>query len=439
MTKRGRTISLAANSLALVFMLDRLLKLAAVGHFFRRPAPDAPRPWPAVSLVQPVTRSSSDLSRALAARAELVYPGSLEHVFVCDARDALSHSLCSAWMCHHPERQSALVLVDSPSGRIASKVSKLQAAVPHASGAVLCFVDDDILLRPDALTVLVPYLYQPRVGAVFGLACYVDWHNTWSALMSAFVNANALLSYIPLTYATDPFTLTGHCYALRREVFMAVGGFDGMDAGRVDDDHELARRVSAAGLRSRQTPLIYDVENSLGSLHAYRAQMKRWFLFPRAAMLPALAPWQQALAFAANAANLAPPLLGVLALLSSWDTACTQYSRSRATGQRPGIGHSRRTAPPRRGARSSRLAPPSPRGTAWRALAFTLALCLGIYVFCEAVYLRRRTPLRRLPLVLLSALLAPLEILGALVSNDEFEWRGQHLRMERGGSANIRP
>ena len=49
--------------------------------------------------------------------------------------------------------------------------------------------------------------------------------------ISSFVNANALLSYIPLTYLTEPFTITGHCYALRRAIFDAVGGLEDM-AGR---------------------------------------------------------------------------------------------------------------------------------------------------------------------------------------------------------------
>jgi hypothetical protein len=39
---------------------------------------------------------------------------------------------------------------------------------------MLCFVGDDILLRPEAPLVLVPYLHQPRVGVAFGPACYVD-------------------------------------------------------------------------------------------------------------------------------------------------------------------------------------------------------------------------------------------------------------------------
>ena len=107
--------------------------------------------------------------------------------------------------------------------------------------------------------------------------------------MSLFVNANALLSYLPLTYLTEPFTVTGHCFALRHATLTAIGGF-GDDPDRIDDDHELARRVRAHGLRIMQTPLLYDVTNLLDSFSAYRVQMRRWFIFPRQAMLPYLRP-----------------------------------------------------------------------------------------------------------------------------------------------------
>lgn len=63
--------------------------------------------------------------------------------------------------------------------------------------------------------------------------------------MSVFVNANALFSYIPITYLTEPFTVTGHCFALSRETFADVGGFTDLER-RVDDDHEIARRVRKA-------------------------------------------------------------------------------------------------------------------------------------------------------------------------------------------------
>ncbi len=253
------------SALVALFCLDRLLSWRRwpISFVARRPA--APAEWPSVTLIQPITRGVHDLASNLRKRLELDYPAPIQLLFVCDAHDQASQAICQAVCALNPQADVQVLLVEAEHGRLASKLEKIQAALPKATGEVLWFVDDDIALRPDALRVLLPELAQPEAGAAFGLACYTNWRDPWSSLMSAFVNANALLSYIPLTYLAEPYTITGHCFALRRAVFDAVGGFEHMD-GRVDDDHELARRLRRHGLRSIQTPMIYDVDNELPTL-----------------------------------------------------------------------------------------------------------------------------------------------------------------------------
>jgi ceramide glucosyltransferase len=269
------------------------------------------------------------------------------------------------------------------------KTVKLQAGMEHATEEVVCCVDDDILLRPDALRSLVPYLYEPDAGAVFGLACYTSWRNLPTSLMSAFVNSNALLSYVPLTYMADPFTITGHCYALRREVLESVDEFRGMEH-HFGDDHELAWRLRDKGLRSVQTPLVYDVVNHFDTLGQYAAQMKRWFVFPRQMLLPAMTPRERAVSFVGGAGNLLPGLLLVLAAFTR-------------------------------------------RPAALRALGTSLGLLGAIYALCEKLYLKRGTPLKWWPLVLLTTLFAPFQVVWALLSDDVIEWRGRKVRVLKGG------
>src|SRR5207249_4599093 len=54
-----------AYSLVALFALERILKLAAVIHFFRRHHPSRPASWPTVTLLQPITRGASNLAEAL--------------------------------------------------------------------------------------------------------------------------------------------------------------------------------------------------------------------------------------------------------------------------------------------------------------------------------------------------------------------------------------
>jgi ceramide glucosyltransferase len=384
-----RLIDTLSLIVLVLFVIHRLAKMLAVALFFRRPAAAPPVSWPGMTLIQPVTRSDNDLARVLHARLRLEYPGTLQHILVCDAADAETQSTCRAALAGLPGLNAELVLAGSPDGPVASKIEKMLTALPLARGDVLCFVDDDILLPPSALQTLAVSLQTPAAGAAFGLACYTNWRNLWSGLISSFVNSNAFLSYVPLTYLTEPFTITGHCFAVPRSVFTAAGGFDGL-LGRVDDDHELARRIRGLGLRLVQAPLIYEVDNYISSFHGYWAQMKRWFVMPRQSMLPGMTAKESALMMLTSADQWAPPVLAALAL-------------------------------------------------AWhQPLGITAALgALGLVYLtdelCGRRYSHHPTPRRWLLLPGISALLAPLLIIAALMSDDLIEWRGQRLRLQRGG------
>jgi ceramide glucosyltransferase len=372
-----------------LYLIDRAWKAAAIAHFFRQPSPPDPQPWPALSLVQPVTTSPNALRAVLAIRSQNPYPGPLEQVLVFDDQDDASLAICTECMARVPGWQPKIVRVPSPSGTALKTVKQL-AGLREATGAVICFVDDDILLRADTLATLVRHL-RPGTGATFGLACYTNWQTLWGGLMSAFVNANALLNYIPITYLSDPYTITGHIYALYRADFDAIGGLDGMES-RLDDDHELARRVMQAGLHNCQTPALYDVDNEL-TLRSFLDQVKRWFVFPRECMLPGISPAARWLTYATTLPNLLPGLVLVLAFFS-----------------RP----------------------------AGLALAACLVTFYALYIWGERCYLASHTPGWAWPGLLWVALLMPFHILGLLFSSNTIRWRGQQIRVRPGGEYELR-
>src|SRR5258708_37777527 len=155
-------------SLSLLFALDRLAKLAAVIRFFHRPAPPQLEIWPTVTLLQPITRGANALAESLRARARLDYPASIQHLFICDTHDAESQSIVQTFLAAHPMLRAEIVLVETGEAAVASKIRKLQAALSRANGEILCFMDDDVAPRPDALRVVLPYLYRPGAGAALG-------------------------------------------------------------------------------------------------------------------------------------------------------------------------------------------------------------------------------------------------------------------------------
>src|SRR5690349_3010315 len=134
----------ATYGLTLLFALDRLLKLVAVIHFFRRSSPPQPETWPTVTLLQPITRGANGLADSLRARAQLDYPVMIQHLFICDSHDTGLQAIVYTFLAEFPMVQAEIILVepDNAAASLASKMKKLQTALPHATGEVYCFVDD---------------------------------------------------------------------------------------------------------------------------------------------------------------------------------------------------------------------------------------------------------------------------------------------------------
>jgi ceramide glucosyltransferase len=386
-----------AVALTALFGIDMVLKLMAVSRFFARPAPPESDHWPSVTLISPITRGVSRLADNLKARLELEYPAEVQHLLICDADDTQIMAVCQEIMEAHPLVAACVVPVTAPPGRdIAPKITKLQAGIARAEGEVLAFVDDDVALRKNALRMQVTYLGQPGVGAVFGLPCFTNWRTLWSSLITGLVNANMPPSFIALTYLTEPFRITGHFTAIQRTDLHAAGGLEGLD-GFLDDDYVLARRLRAVGYRLVQTPVVYDIDNEIPSVAAYAAQLKRWFVLPRQAMMSTLSLREKLAVTAVSAFGfLMPPIIGVLALVC----------------------HDLLTL---------------------GCLSITLVIFYAAYGLITTQRLQSRTPQRRWPLLAVVALLVPIHAMLTLLSGNVVTWRGTKIRVAPDGTYEVMP
>lgn len=376
--------------LALYFLFDRLLKLATVIHFFHRSTPPTPTNYPTISLIQPITNGATNIETNLHSRFHLDYPATIQHILICDILDIESQTICQQFKHSYPSANISILTVEADKGIIASKITKMKAAITIAKSDILCFIDDDIALHPNTMQQMIPYLLQPGVGATFGLACAVSWNTIWSSLMSYFVNSNALISYIPISYFTQPFTITGHLFAITRANFHAAGGWENME-NRFDDDHELARRLKAIELKSVQTPVIYKVSNQFFSFAAYANQIKRWFVMPRQAMVQYLSPKDTLISYTLSCGLFIPSLSAILALI--FPSSITLFS-----------------------------------------LLTILLIYLTVYAICSYFYLPESTPLQTIILLPIVAIITPIQIFWALLfANNDITWRGQRWRTQKGG------
>lgn len=148
-------------------------------------------------------------------------------------------------------RRVRLLRICSPLGMAA----RWNAGASIAGGDVLVFAGPRLLASPGWAAPLTAELGQPAVGAAGPAGVLLAHHGariaglTWT---SAALDVRRLRCRgsgpqpVPL--------LTGHCLALRREVFGAVGGFDAGILLRGGAAVELCLRLWRYGLQCRVTP-----------------------------------------------------------------------------------------------------------------------------------------------------------------------------------------
>ncbi len=152
------------------------------------------------------------------------------------------------------------------------------AGVARTSGDVVVFVDADVEVHPDALRRLREALErEPRVDAVFGA---YDDRPAAGTLVSRF--RNLLHHHVHARAGGPATTFWAGLGAVRREAFLAVGGFDAQRYPRpCIEDIELGMRLHAAGRRIVLDPAVRGTH------------LKRWTLISmlRTDLAARGAPW----------------------------------------------------------------------------------------------------------------------------------------------------
>jgi citrate synthase len=121
-----------------------------------------------------------------------------------------------------------------------------------ASGDALVFLDADVAAHPDALARIESALIEnANVAALFGS---YDAHPPARSWVSLFKN---LLHHHTHQHAQrEAFTFWAGCGAIRRAVFLALGGFDERYARPSVEDIELGARLLGVGYRVQLCPEI---------------------------------------------------------------------------------------------------------------------------------------------------------------------------------------
>ncbi|HEY7289201.1 MAG TPA: glycosyltransferase [Vicinamibacterales bacterium] len=185
----------------------------------------------------------------------------------------------------HQQRWTAplRLLHEATSG----KSRAIARAVAVANGQILALTDDDVNVAEDWLEVLRTVLADPAVGLAGGRVkprwepTAPRWIRSVADRYPRLAAPIALLDYGDLPSHLGPRTLLGANIAVKRDVFIKVGGFPA-NLGKLrgtllsGEDHELCRRVQAAGFDGVYCPGA-TVHHWVPARRARVGYILRWF------------------------------------------------------------------------------------------------------------------------------------------------------------------
>lgn len=190
---------------------------------------------PAISVVIPVHNGETNFRRCLSSVAQAV-PPPLEVIVVADGDTDGSWRLAE-------EFRAQVLRIPVPGGPARARNVGARAA----RGDILLFVDADVAICRDAIHQIVgAFRHEPELAAVFG-----SYDDTPAATNFLSQYKNLLHHYVHQTGREEASTFWGACGAIRREIFLALGGFDERYRHPSIEDIELGYRLNRAGHRIR--------------------------------------------------------------------------------------------------------------------------------------------------------------------------------------------
>ena len=236
-----------------------------------------------VAVLQPILSGDPALETVLA--GNLAALPDARFVWLVDDDDPVAADvaarLAAACPGHPGHRIRILTCPAAPDG-VNPKAFKLEIGWRACTEDVLLVLDDDARLSGASLATLVAALDD---GA---LACALPHHapadgdpstgGLPSALLAAFVDDNAAMTYLAPLRLVDPVSINGMAYVIRRATLDRLGGFAPI-RHHLADDLGMATMLRAENLALVQTAAPVEVRTTLAGWGAYVRQMHRWYLF----------------------------------------------------------------------------------------------------------------------------------------------------------------
>ncbi len=184
-----------------------------------------------ISVIIPVHNGGEKFRQCLASLAEAT-PPPVEIIVVADGDTDGSWQVAQAF-------GAKVIRTAKPGGPARAR----NLGAREARGDILFFVDADVLIRPNAVAqVTTAFEREPELAALFG-----SYDDTPAATNFLSQYKNLFHHYVHQLADENASTFWGACGAIRREVFLKLGGFDENYHRPCIEDIELGYRLKRAG------------------------------------------------------------------------------------------------------------------------------------------------------------------------------------------------
>ena len=223
---------------------------------------------PFISVIVPAHNGEKYIAKCLEALGKSSYK-SYEIIVADDASTDNSADVCRSF-------GAKVISLQSRSGPSSAR----NAGVREASGDIILFIDADVVASQETVgRVATTFQDNPDVAAVFG-----SYDDSPSAPDFISQYRNLLHHYVHQRSGRDAKTFWAGCGAVRRDIFLALDGFDSARFERPSiEDIELGYRMTEKGYK-----IILDKELQVKHLKEWD-----WYSMLRTDIFNRAVPWSQ--------------------------------------------------------------------------------------------------------------------------------------------------
>jgi ceramide glucosyltransferase len=229
-----------------------------------------------ITVLQPILGGDPALEYCL--KSNLFNAPKAHFIWLLDTDDEDGQKAAQQALAASGRKDVMMVISPPPPAGRNPKTYKLSCGLQKTGTTFVAVLDDDTVLPSGALGRAAAWAAHGTL--VTGLPTYEGRHNFGSRLVSGFVNANSILTYLPAAGMKLTQTINGMFSLMRTEDIQKRGGFDAF-VGEVTDDYALAQLFLSQEGRIKQTSLHLSITTTVESTRHYFALMRRWMVFAK--------------------------------------------------------------------------------------------------------------------------------------------------------------